>query len=232
MKRLNFVITGLIALFAINAQSLEEILKKYSVAHKIDQLSNLKTIKTTSKMLVMGMEMQAETWMKNPNKIKTVSNMNGQESIQVFDGEKGYIVNNMGGSRKVIEMTPDQVKEMLRQNMFENIWMDYYKNGQLTLEGEEIVNESPAFKIKATLKDGFIHLFIDKGSYLPVKQFFTINLEGKSATVESFPSEYAEINGVFLPMKTTGSFFGVEMTITITNVEVDIPMEDSIFRLN
>ena len=37
-------------------------------------------------------------WMKNPNKIKTVTSINGQEMIQVFDGVKGYTVNPMTGS--------------------------------------------------------------------------------------------------------------------------------------
>jgi hypothetical protein len=230
MKKLIFVFTGLMAFSLINAQSLEDILKKYSVAHKIDQLSNLKTIKTTSKMSVMGMEMQVERWMKNPNKTKTVTNMNGQESFQVFDGEKGYMVNNMGGTHSVIEMTPDQVKEMLRENMFENYWMNYYKDGLLALEGEEIVNKSPAFKIKATLKDGFTYLFLEKNTYLIVKQSITGNQEGMIS--ESFPSEYAVTNGVFLPMKIKGSFFGTEAIITVTNVEVNIPMDDSIFKPN
>ena len=232
MKKLIFVFAGLLAFSVINAQSLEEILKKYAVAHKIDLLTNLKTIKITYKMSVMGMEMQGEKWMKNPNKMKFVTNMNGQESFQVFDGEKekGYMVTNMGGSRNVIEMTPDQVKEMLRENMFENVLMNYYNDGLLTQEGEEIVNESPAFKIKATLKDQFTYLFIDKSSYLMVKQSITGNQEGM--IVETFPSEYTLTNGVFLPMKLKSSFLGSEVITTVTNVEVDIPMDDSIFELN
>jgi len=48
---------------------------------------------------------------------------------------------------------------------------------------------------------------------------------------ELFPSDYMETNSVFLPMKTKSSLMGMEVTTTVTNVEVDIPMEDSIFRL-
>jgi ubiquinone biosynthesis protein COQ9 len=88
-KKLIFVFAELMAFSLINAQSLEEIIKKYSVAHKINKLSNLNAIKTTSKILVMGMEMQVERWMKNLNQVKTVTNMNGQES---FPSE--YAVNN------------------------------------------------------------------------------------------------------------------------------------------
>jgi hypothetical protein len=33
-------------------------------------------------------------------------------------------------------------------------------------------------------------------------------------------------------MKTTSSAQGMEFAITFTNVEVDLPMEDSIFKVN
>ena len=114
--------------------------------------------------------MPMEMWMKNPNKIKTVTSFNGQDMIQVFDGEKGYMINPMTGSTDPVEMTPDQVKQTLRSNMFQNYMANYLKNGQLTLEGEENVNDKPAFKIKATVEGGtVIDMFIDKSSYLLVK---------------------------------------------------------------
>jgi outer membrane lipoprotein-sorting protein len=227
MKKLIFVFAGLLAFSVINAQSLEEIIKKYSEANKLDQLSNLKTIKITSKVSVMGNEIQLELWMKKPNKLKTVSEKDGNGTLTIYDGEKGYMVNYAGDSRNVIEMTPDMIKEMNRLNMFENCWIEYYNNGQLSLEGEELVNESPAFKLKAALNEGITNLFIDKGSYLLVKQSASSNM----GETELFPSDYMETNRVFLPMKTKSTLMGMEVTTTVTKVEVDIPMEDSIFRL-
>ena len=73
MKKLIFIMTGLIMMSVINAQSLDEIVKKYTAANKLDQVANLKTIKITANMSVMGMEMPMEMWMKNPNKIKSVT---------------------------------------------------------------------------------------------------------------------------------------------------------------
>ena len=118
---------------AINAQSLDEIVKKYTAANKLDKVANLKTIKITANMSMMGMEMPMVMWMKNPNKIKTVTTINGQDMIQVFDGEKGYVINPMTGSTDPVEMTPDQVKQTLRSNMFQNYLANYFKNGQLAL---------------------------------------------------------------------------------------------------
>src|SRR5450759_5216159 len=104
MKKLLFLMTGLIAVTVINAQSLDEIVKKYSTAIKSDQLANVKTIKITGKMSGMGMEMPMVMYMKNPNKIKVVYSFNGQEMVSVFDGEKGYMINPMTGSSNPIEL--------------------------------------------------------------------------------------------------------------------------------
>jgi outer membrane lipoprotein-sorting protein len=232
MKKSIFVLTGLFIFILINAQSLDEIVKKYSAANKLEKISSLSTIKITAKLSMMGMEIPMELWMKNPNKIKTVTNMNGQEMVSIYDGEKGYTINPMAGSSTPIEMTPDQAKQTLNSNVFQNYMVKYLKTGQLSLEGEEKVNEKPAFKLKANIEVGnTAYLFIDKDSYLLVKTSATISQGGQSITVDSYPTNYSESNGIFLPMKTTTSGNGMEMVMTFEKVEVNIPMEDSIFKI-
>jgi hypothetical protein len=232
MKKLIFVLTGLIAVVVINAQSLEEIVKKYSAANKQDRISGLKTLKITGNMSMMGMEMPMVMWMKNPNKIKTVTSMSGKDMISVFDGEKGYQINPLAGSGDPVEMTPEQAKQTLNSNVFQNYMMNYFKNGQLTLAGEENVKDKPAYKLIAKIEGGIIvDLFIDKASFLLVKTASTVNQGGISVAMESFPSDYTETNGVLLPMKTTTSASGMEFAINFTKVEVDIPMDDTVFKV-
>jgi hypothetical protein len=228
MKKLILVLTGIFAFVIINAQSLEDIITKYTAANKLDQISKLKTIKLTGNMSMMGMEMSMEIWMKNPDKIKTVSIMNGMETVQVYDGVKGYMINPMTGSVDPVEMTQEQIKETLRGNMFQNYMATYLKNGQLKLAGEEKVNDKPAYKLKASIEGGVnVDLYIDKGTYLLVK----ISTTSQGMSMDSYPSDYTENNGVFLPMKTTTSAKGMEFTLQFTKVEVDIPMDDSIFKV-
>jgi hypothetical protein len=103
---------------------------------------------------------------------------------------------------------------------------DYLKNGQLVLVGEENVNDKPAYKVKATVEGGTeIDMFIDKASYFLVKTSTTAS----GMTMDSFPTDYTETSGVMVPMKTSTSAQGMDMLITFTKVEVDTPMEDSIF---
>ncbi|HKK41776.1 MAG TPA: hypothetical protein VJ963_05150 [Bacteroidales bacterium] len=232
MKKLVTVLAGILLVTSINAQSLEEIVKKYSAANKHDQISALSTIKITGKMSMMGMEMPMELWMKKPDKIKTVTNFNGQEMVSAFDGTKGYSINPMTGSSEPVEMTPEQVNQAENNNLFTDYLANYLKEGKLTLVGDDNVNGKPAFKLQATLDGGNkLDLFIDKDSYLLLKTSTIINQGGMSMTADSYMTDYKDNDGVFLPMKTTTSANGMDFTIEFNKVEVNIPMDDSIFSL-
>jgi hypothetical protein len=232
MKRLILAATALFLFTVTQAQTLEEIVKKYTVANKLDKVSSFSTIKVTAKMSMMGMDVPIVMWMKNPNKIKTVTSIAGQDMIQVYDGEKGYMINPMAGSTAPVEMPADQVKQTLRSNYFQNSMLSYFKEGKLTLEGDETVNGKPTFKIKADIDGGnFMYMFIDKESYLLQKSSINATQNGTAVTVDSYPSDYKETNGVLLPMKTTASVSGMEMVTVFEKVEVNVPMDDSIFKV-
>jgi outer membrane lipoprotein-sorting protein len=232
MKKLFLAVSFLLAVAALNAQSLEDIINKFTVANKLDKIANFKTIHISAKMSMMGMDMPMEMWMKNPNKIKSVTSMNGQDMVQVFDGEKGYNISPITGSTEPVEMTADQIKSITRSNMFNNYMAQYLKDGKLSLEGEDNVNGKPAFKIKASLDGGnSATMFIDKSTYLVLKTLTDVNQGGMAMSMESFPSDYTETNGILLPMKTTLSAGGMEIVTTYTKVEVDVPIEDSVFKI-
>ncbi len=232
MKKLVTVLAGILLVTSINAQTLDEIVKKYSAANKYDKVSAMSTIKITGKMSMMGMELPLELWMKKPNKIKTVTNFNGQEMVSAFNGTKGYSINPMSGSTDPVEMSSEQISQTQNSNLFQNYMDNYLKQGKLTLEGEDVVNGKPVYKIKASLDGGnTIDLYIDKTSYLLLKTSTTINQGGTDVTAESYMTDYTDNNGVFLPMKTTTSANGMEFIVSFDKVEVNLPMDDSIFQL-
>ena len=216
---------------------LEEIVKKYTAANKLDKITEISTIKIKAKWstTIPGMSIKPkeniEIWMKNPNKIKTIIKAFPIESIEVFDGEKGY---SDAGSKQPHEMTPYEAKETLKSIVFQNSLAYYLDNGQLSLEGEEMVKGRNAFKIQVR-GEKLACLYIDEQSYLLVKSVTIINQGGKTFTREAYLSNYTETNGVLLPMKTTTiSHSDAGETTEITTyekVEVNIPMDDSLFKV-
>lgn len=232
MKKFATLLAGLLIVTCMNAQSLEEIVKKFSAANKYDKLASLSTIKINAKMSMMGMEIPMEMFMKNPDKVKSVTNVAGQEIITVFDGKKGYMINPMTGNSSPVELTGAELKSAQNNNMFKNTVAEYLKDGKLTLLGEENVNSKPAFKLKAALDEGnSAIMYIDKETYLLTKTTATVNQGGTQVTVDSYPSDYKEVNGVLFPMKTTSSTQMGDFVMTFDKVEVNVPMEDSIFTI-
>jgi zinc protease len=232
MKKLLSVIAGLFAVAVLNAQSLDEIVKNYTVAMKSDILAGITSIKITGKISAMGMEMPMVMFMKNPNKIKVINSINGQDMVSVFDGEKGYMINPMMGSGNPVELTGDQLKQVQNSNAFRNELLNRFKNGQLTLEGQENVKDKPAFKLKANVGKSPIYMFLDKGSYLLVKTTTTVDQMGTSMNIDSYMTDYVDINGVIMPKKTIAMANGMEAAvITFDKIEVNIPMDDSVFKV-
>jgi hypothetical protein len=223
---------GLIAITAINAQSLEEIVNNYSAAMKTDKLASVNTIKITGKMAAMGMEMPMVMFMKNPNKIKVIYTFNGQDMISVFDGEKGYMINPMMGSSEPVELTGEQLEQVQNNNVFKNEILNYFQKGQLTLEGTENVNDKPAFKLKANVGTSPVYMFLDKGSYMLVKTNATVDQMGTSMNVDTYMTDYVDTEGVVMPNKTTAMANGMEAAvISFEKIEVNLPMEDSVFKV-
>jgi outer membrane lipoprotein-sorting protein len=230
MKKLFLVFTCLLVVAVLNAQSLEEIVKKYSAAMKYDQKANTQTIKVTGKASGMGMEMPLTMFMKNPDKIRIVNNVQGQDYIATFDGEKGYATNPMQGT---IELDGNQAKQVKNKNEFNNDLLNYFRSGKLTLEGDENVNGKPAFKLKADIEGGNpIYMFVDKDTYLLVKLSMKVEQMGQAMDIDLIMSDYVDINGVVMPRKITTSSSGMEFGVTTyDNIEVNVPMDDSIFKL-
>jgi outer membrane lipoprotein-sorting protein len=232
MKKTILLLAAIFAVVAIHAQTAQEIVKKYTVANKLDKMSAISTVKISGKMSMMGMEMPMEMWMKNPDKIRTVVNIQGQEMVTAIDGAKGYTINPMSGSNEPTEIPLSQIEQSKNNIVFYNYMEDYLKKGKLTLEGSENVGDKPAFKMKIEMDGGTtMWVFIDKGSYLMVKGTVNANSNGTAVTADIIFSDFKDNNGVFLPMKQATSANGMEFTMIYDKVEVNIPMEDSLFKL-
>jgi hypothetical protein len=230
MKRLQFVLTGLIIITSIYGQTIEEIVKNYSEANSLDKLMNISTIKITGKMSAAGMEMPLVMLMKNPNKIKVVYNFNKQDIVSVFDGEKGYMINSMTGSTDPVELTGDGLEQISNNNVFKNQLIHYFNEGQLSLEGQENINNKTTFKLKANTGTKPVYFFIDKSSYMLIKTTNVVDQKGTTTNVDSYMTDYIDIDGIVFPKKTTAMANGMEAAvITFDKIEVNVPMDDNIF---
>jgi len=233
MKKLIILLPLLFIVSVISAQTLEEIIKKNFSAGGGENLAKAKTLYIEGKANQMGMEMPMTMYMKQVDKIKIVITYNGMEIVTLFDGVKGYMVNPMTGSSEPVELPADQLGSIKNNNMFRHQLSENLKEGKLSMIGTEDVNGKPAFKIMASVEGGSpIYYFIDKESYMLVKNATTVTQMGQEMEVESIIKEYVDINGVKFPKVTISMVNGMEAaSIVLDKIELDKEIDDSVFAV-
>jgi len=233
MKKSFLVLSLLISVVAVNAQTVAEIVAKNSTATGYDKLAKATTIIIEGKMSQMGTDMPLVLYLKQPDKIKMTMTYNGMDIVTVYDGEKGYMINPLMGSFEPTEIPAEQLGDIKKNNMFVNELQTLLDENKLQLVGEEDVDGKPAYKIEASGSEKPVYYFIDKENGLLVKKSATVNQMGQEMTVDVFNKEFADIDGVKFPKVATSIVNGsIEAgTMTYDKIELNTPIEDSVFKL-
>jgi len=233
MKKSMTLLAAIILASFCSAQTLDEVANKYYAANGLEKLENATTMTLKGVVSQMGMELPLTIMVKKPNMVKVLQEFSGMEIIIAFDGEKAYMVNPMTGSTDPVELPAEQAGSVQQYNMFRDTFMDNFKAGRVTLDGEEAIDGKPAFKLTLTNETGDrTTYFIDKESYLTVKTIQTVNQMGQEMEVETYVREHKVIDGIKFGTKITNFVNGAEMGgMTIETIEIDAPIEDSVFKL-
>jgi len=209
-----------------NAQTLEEIVNKQSQALKENKYNEIQTLKITGSMSQSGLTMTMTTYYKAPDKSRVVISFNGQDIIQLYDGNKGYLINPMTGNNNPQELPAEQAANMKNNSTFKSPLSRYFHEKKLTLEGTENLDDKPAFKIKVVDGGNTFYYYIDKSTWLPVK----ITAVSQGINIDTY-QEWAEMSGVILPKVTRTSAGNIEIVINLEKAEVNIPLDDSLFKI-
>ncbi|MGB8358811.1 MAG: hypothetical protein WCD55_09365 [Bacteroidales bacterium] len=233
MKKLFILLPALLVASVCSAQTLDEIVNKYYAANGTELLQKATTLYIEMKMTQMGTEMPVIVNVKKPNKVKVVMSFNGMDIITAFDGEKGYMINPLSGATEAQEIPAEQLASIQDYNFFRDNVLDNFKAGRVKLDGVEDVNGKPAYKLSITDEAGTVTgAFIDKESFLTVKTTQKVTQMGQEMEVESYINEYQDVNGIKFPKVIKQVVNGMELGgMTVDKVEIDKPMEDSIFSI-
>ena len=167
------------------------------------KLEAVKTVKTLSTMKVMGMEMEAVTLEMAPNKSKAVQKFMGQEMVQLFDGEKGYV---MQGGQKM-DLPAPAIEEAKKKRLFDALSYnaaDYKTVEKVTEDGKELY----------LLTGGSKKLYFDAKTNLLVKS--TSADKGDITIVD-----YMEVDGIKFPKNLKLAMMGQNMEMTNNQVIVN-----------
>jgi len=210
----------------------EEILDRYVEATGGKAAyERLKSRRVTGTFSVPAQQLQAKLVVieKAPNMSRLEIEIEGiGKSVRVCDGKHAWEINEALGGARLIQ--GDEAKEAVRNAVFnpDLHWRKLYKKVQ-TLSVED-VGGKPAYKVLLESEDGEkITNFYDKKTGRLVRSDRTIKTPMGDVTIQSFPADYKEFDGIFVATTTRQvvAQMNMERVFRIEKVEhnIDIPAE-------
>jgi hypothetical protein len=233
MKKLIFSILTL-AFVSANAQTIDDIIQKYSKAMGgLAAFNAIKTMKTTGTFTTQGVDLALTSQIINGKAIRNDVQAMGQTVINSYKDGKGWKINPFAGITTVTDMTPEELIDFKSQSMIASQLMDYKLRGhKVELQGQEDVEGIKTYKIKLTNKDDnkVTTYFISVTDNTIIKSVSTRQLQGQDIEIETFYSDIKDFNGLKFPMLRIQKMQGqVFQEIKIATIEFNVPIDEKIF---
>lgn len=222
------------------AQSLEEILTKHEKAIGAGSA-------TISSAVISGfsyrgtIEVPFKLYVKNGKVRYESSGQNKRPMIQIFDGQKGWILSPRSPDPE--ELTGRQLWMIQhRANIGSPLtsWRKYIK--RLSLVGTEKLEGVEVFKIRMEGKDALTEYYIDKKSYLLLRQTRLIRQSGQELKMLTIYKNYKVVDGFTLAFNVETKPEGGELARgsrmggrgggiqLIEEVKLNVPVDDKLFQ--
>jgi len=222
---LSFFAVMIISSFVLFSQSVDEIIEKSIEASGGKEMyENMKSSYMLMSMQVMGMEMKMKMYYQEP-KVRIEQEGMGQNTVVVFNGEKGWMLANGA----VQEMPLEQIEQMKNQNSANaaSLW-HVAKQEDVKIEkvGKTKVDGVTAFNLKITDKEGNeSNVFIDASTYQMIK----MKMNSEAGEMEMFFTEYKTFDGYTMPTKYTVNVQGMKVESNIVEFKMNPDFDESLF---
>jgi outer membrane lipoprotein-sorting protein len=148
---------------------------------------------------------------------------------QRFDGHTGYVLDSLQGNR---EITGNQLDNM-QNSAFPHPFMNYKERGtSAELAGKESVGGRDAYVVVFDPATGSqVRNYIDAETFLPIKTVMKTDVPQLGQEVEQTTEffDYKDVDGVKIPFRLKTSSSIQSITITLTNVEHNVKVDESVF---
>jgi hypothetical protein len=219
------------------AENVEEIINKNIEARGgLEKINALTSMKLTGQITMpQGEKAPIIVYQKRPHFVRLEFRYKGMTRIDAFDGQTPWMINPFKGTSVPQEMHADDAKDIMEQSDFGGPLVNYKEKGnKVELLDKEDLAGGAVYKLKVTLRNGDIrYFFLDAENYLDFKITRVVKREGTEMKIDTLLSDYEEINGLMVPLSVyVKSGEQILNQITWDNVEFDVPMDDSMFKMS
>ena len=193
---------------------------------------NNRISKSTLEIKGQGIKLDLITYQAKPNKSHLI--INSDITGKMENGTDGNIV------WEISAMNGAQIKEgkeranLLHLNAFDRLvyWENSFKKVETV--ALENVNERPCYKVIVKPKEEELEsqtLYFDKESHLLIKVELTVENPMGTIPMESYLSDYREIDGIKIPHKNIIKVMGQEREASVHSIEQNVDMPANQFDL-
>lgn len=233
-KKTFFTIIALISAFTVSAQTADDIINKYLEASGgKDFLGKLTTVYYEGTMDVMGMQGIIKNTTLNGKGMRQDVDMMGSIMTTCYNDKGGWTINPFMGSTTAEDM-PEAQYSAGKDNIFIAApFIRYEELGyKAELEGTETAGGVDAFKIKMTSPLNTTNTYyFHPENYQMIKSVEVSDMQGQMVENIMNFSDYRTTDGYLMPFKIDMDMAGGQMlmTLTISKVELNVQVNDSIF---
>jgi outer membrane lipoprotein-sorting protein len=245
-RRPSFFRFALIALLALlhlvaitprgTAQTADEVVAKVLAARGgVDKIRAIRRERVTGKLSFgPGAEGPFSVELARPLKMHMEINVNGQTIVRVYDGKSsGWVINPLAPNKDVQPMEAEELRDISEEADFDGPLLDYQSKGNhIELRGKDEVDGRQAYKLQLTNKHGDVRTyFYDASTFLLIKWEGKRTVENQEIPVETFFSDYREVNGLKFAFEIDSDSPGIvqQQKLTIEKIEIDPQIDEGRF---
>ena len=200
-----------------------------------DAWKAVQAYRMSGKVNMQGMEFPMTITTAAGDKSRIEMEIQGSKMIQAYDGETPWTYFPMQGITEPKEMS---VEESIDQTEapFLDVFIDFEDRGYKleNVEGKELEG-TPTYGVRVTNDEGFDRTYyFDTETMVPIMMSFTSKGgQMKGMTMETYMSDYQEVEGLVVPMFMENKINGQTLlSMTFDSAEIDPELEDTFFSMD
>ena len=172
--------------------------------------------------------------MKRPHYQRVEIEFQGRKAVQVYDGQTGWKLRPFLNRNDVEPFSEEERLRVVHQDELDGPLIDYAAKGsRLELDGTEMVEGKPNYRLRLTMKDGTTRrIWVDASTFLESKiEGNPRRLDGRMRRVENMLRDYRKVGDVLIPFESEAKVETAPQMrkMTVDKVVLNPPLEDRLF---